>query len=33
MFQHGKLDRNAELLTKPFNSAQLAERVRNLLGG
>ncbi|HEY0938971.1 MAG TPA: ATP-binding protein [Steroidobacter sp.] len=31
MFQQGKLDPNAELLTKPFNRAQLAERVRYLL--
>jgi PAS domain S-box-containing protein len=31
MFHHGKLDRKAELLTKPFNRAQLAERVRTLL--
>jgi PAS domain S-box-containing protein len=31
MFQHGKLEGNAELLTKPFNRAQLAERVRYLL--
>lgn len=31
MFLQGKLDRHAELLTKPFNRAQLAERVRYLL--
>lgn len=31
MFQQGKLERNAELLTKPFNRTQLAERVRRLL--
>jgi PAS domain S-box-containing protein len=31
MFQQGKLERNAELLTKPFNRTQLAERVRHLL--
>uniref|UniRef100_UPI0019D48E5F ATP-binding protein n=1 Tax=Steroidobacter cummioxidans TaxID=1803913 RepID=UPI0019D48E5F len=31
MFQQGKLDPNAELLTKPFNRAQLAARVRHLL--
>jgi hypothetical protein len=31
MFQQGKLDRNDELLTKPFNRTQLAERVRRLL--
>ncbi|WP_198683401.1 PAS domain S-box protein [Peristeroidobacter agariperforans] len=31
MFQQGKLERNAELLTKPFNRAQLAMRVRHLL--
>jgi CheY-like chemotaxis protein len=31
MFQQGKLDRKAELLTKPFNRTQLAERVRHLL--
>ncbi len=31
MFQQGKLDPNAELLTKPFNRTQLAERVRHLL--
>jgi CheY-like chemotaxis protein len=31
MFQQGKLDRNAELLTKPFNRTQLAARVRHLL--
>jgi PAS domain S-box-containing protein len=33
MFRQGKLDRNAELLTKPFNRTQLAERVRHLLDG
>ena len=33
MFQQGKLERNAELLTKPFNRAQLAARVRQLLDG
>jgi DNA-binding response OmpR family regulator len=31
MFQQGKLERNAELLTKPFNRKQLAARVRQLL--
>jgi CheY-like chemotaxis protein len=31
MFQQGKLDRKAELLTKPFNRTQLAARVRHLL--
>lgn len=31
MFQQGKLDRNSELLTKPFNRRQLAECVRHLL--
>lgn len=31
MFRHGTLARNTELLTKPFNRAQLAERVRRLL--
>ncbi|HEY5755481.1 MAG TPA: GAF domain-containing protein [Steroidobacter sp.] len=31
IFQQGKLERNAELLTKPFNRTQLAERVRHLL--
>nr|WP_298724927.1 ATP-binding protein [uncultured Steroidobacter sp.] len=31
MFQQGKLEPNAELLTKPFNRAQLAARVRHLL--
>jgi PAS domain S-box-containing protein len=31
MFQQGKLEHNAELLTKPFNRTQLAERVRHLL--
>jgi len=31
MFQQGKLEANAELLTKPFNRAQLAARVRHLL--
>jgi PAS domain S-box-containing protein len=31
MFQQGKLERNAELLTKPFNRTQLAARVRHLL--
>ncbi|GFE86078.1 histidine kinase [Steroidobacter agaridevorans] len=31
MFQQGKLERNAELLTKPFNRTQLAVRVRHLL--
>jgi PAS domain S-box-containing protein len=31
MFQQGKLERNAELLTKPFNRMQLAMRVRHLL--
>ncbi len=33
MFQQGKLEHNAELLTKPFNRTQLAARVRNLLDG
>ncbi|MBL8268916.1 PAS domain S-box protein [Steroidobacter sp.] len=31
MFQQGQLDENAELLTKPFNRSQLAERIRQLL--
>lgn len=31
MFQQGELERNAELLTKPFNRTQLAARVRQLL--
>jgi CheY-like chemotaxis protein len=31
MFQQGELDPNTELLTKPFNRTQLAERVRHLL--
>lgn len=31
MFRHGRLDHNAELLTKPFNRVQLAERIRRLL--
>lgn len=30
-FQQGGLDRRTELLTKPFNRMQLAERVRRLL--
>jgi FixJ family two-component response regulator len=31
MFQRGRLDDNAELLTKPFNRTRLAEQVRRLL--
>jgi hypothetical protein len=31
MFQQGRLDERADLLTKPFNRSQLAERVRRLM--
>jgi PAS domain S-box-containing protein len=31
VFQQGQLEANAELLTKPFNQAQLAQRVRQVL--